>query len=464
MLSRRLLRKSAASLLCGAAAGIFSVANAQTAPADDPFASPAASAAATPATSASADPFAPSFGEAAPTTSAAAVVDPFAPAASAPVPAAVAMEPAAGAMDAGTAGAAHAEAEHFGGGGSHPSASPNANLITAVDVQTGAVEEPNPFGLAEKPADSAESTGSGIARVSRFRFVEAERPDGTRGVARKQMTKEEADAFDQKIFAFYHDLIDRGQLTSFNAATSTADDWAQWMAYSYQLRLWQQYCETIVLVGASFDASTANIKWPGAPAAVAPGQVAGGGVQGLSGGGGGKNDGGNEGGIGGGGAPPPPANIYNENRSLDNQLKDFNPLPDTRGGGQGRVVLDPKVMDDQAVTVYQSYLKTLRGYEKDQAKFMKDMAEGLDQREAARQAYRDWRANQLIIVKDFVNEWNRRYEGQVTTIAGVRYELYRPESAPTRTVRGANVVKTDFGLTPYDLLNEDGTLRGPAKQ
>jgi hypothetical protein len=121
-------------------------------------------------------------------------------------------------------------------------------------------------------------------------------------------------------------------------------------------------------------------------------------------------------------------------------------------------------MNDQTTIAYNQYLEALRAYEGFQEEFVKDLLDQLEARAAKRRSYDEWRGSQLDAVMDYVNEWNRRYEGGVTVIAGVRYELYAPDNVPTQTVRGANIVVTDFDLTPYDILNDDGTLRGPSKQ
>jgi hypothetical protein len=115
------------------------------------------------------------------------------------------------------------------------------------------------------------------------------------------------------------------------------------------------------------------------------------------------------------------------------------------------------------VTIYRSYLETLRAYEETQQYFMGQLLKDLDDRKRQRAEYAEWRQEQRDRIIDYVNEWSRRYEGNVVMIAGVRYELYSPGTVPPAAPRGANIVETDYDLTPYDLLNEDGTLRGPAR-
>jgi hypothetical protein len=275
---------------------------------------------------------------------------------------------------------------------------------------------------------------------------------------RKAMTKEEAEVFDSQILTFYTELANSGQLPGFTPGVDDVADWAQWMAYAYQVKLWQAYVETIVLVGSGFEEGTVTVAWPGDPA---PGAEAGA-VTGEAGGEGTSAGRGKDGGAAPSARPARPANIINENRSLDDQLADFNPLADTRSGGQGRTVYSPRQMDERTVAAYTTYLNQLRTYEEEQVAFMVKLKDDLETRQLARDAYQEWRDGQLDSVLEFVEEWNRRYEGDVTVIAGVRYELYRPDNVPTETIRGANVVITDYDLTPYDLLNEDGSLRGPA--
>jgi hypothetical protein len=431
----------------GAAADPFGAAAAA-----DPFSAAADPFAAT-AGAPAADPFAPSFGATADPFSSAPTSSPFdsAPVA-APTTGAAPADPFAAAPAAGSPfGAAPAASSPFGAPppASSPFGAAPAPATGASDpfgsspFNTG-MPAADPFGSA--PIDpfaapttrSAEGgTGTGIARLFQFRFMETRRPDGTRTVVRRQMTKEEAEAFDKTITDFYTDLGNRGELPGYQAGVYDLNDWVQWMAYSYQLKLWQQYCEDIVLVGSGFERGSREVVWPGDNRG--PQQAA-----------------------AETGRPQRPADIRNENRSLDDQLQDFNPLADTRPGGQGRVVFDPKQIDDQTVSIFQAYEEALRRYETEQEGFIQSLIADLDQRALQREAYAEWRRSQLDIVMDFVNEWNRRYEGQVTVVAGVRYELYRPDAVPTETVRGAIVITTDYDLTPHDILNSDGTLRGPS--
>ncbi|MBI1289861.1 hypothetical protein GC173_01270 [bacterium] len=411
---------------------------APSSPGSDPFGAPPAA-----APPASPDPFAPSFG------GGSAVADPFA-AAPAPPPGGdmpFGAPPPAGDNPFGSAAPAPATPDVASGS---PMPSDPFGLAPAAATSS------NPFALGDTPAADANSEGGGVAKLFQFRFMEARRADGIRTVVRKSMTREEAEAFDRTITDFYRDLGTRGELPGYQAGLDNLDDWVQWNAYAYQVQLWRKYCETIVLVGAEFDAESVNISFPG--------DATDGGTEAAAGGGAGFADDAGGGKDGGGARPQRPDNIYNENRSLDDQLADFNPLADTRPGSQGKVVFDPKQMDEQTKVTYNQYLEALRNYEAFQTKFVSDLLDQLDSRESARRSYQEWRGSQLDAVMEYVREWNRRYEGEVTVIAGVRYELYAPDNVPTQTVRGANIVVTDYDLTPYDILNEDGTLRGPSKQ
>jgi hypothetical protein len=273
------------------------------------------------------------------------------------------------------------------------------------------------------------------------------------------MPVEEAKEWDKREKAEYAAAATAGEYPLFNPATATAEDWADWMLYADQLQLWDRYVREVVLVGTDYRDRESTIYWPGdkliPSEQAATNQGDGFGAEAALGGG-----------KSGGGADTSSRNIYNENRSLDDQLGGFftAPVGDTRPGKQGQAVFDPAIMDNQSVALYQEYLTNLRIYEKQQAAFMKGLEIQLEQRVQQRASYNEWRESQMTKVLEFVEEWERQYEGKVTTIAGVRYELYRPDNVPQYAPRGANVVVTDYELTPYDILNEDGTLRGPSRQ
>ncbi len=395
--------------------------------ANDPF----ATAPAAPTTT-----FQPSFGTApaAPPADAAAAPD----AATATAPAPPASDDPFGAV---TAPEAAPISSPFGG----PAAPVN------VDAMAGGPAPAAPEGGA---APAATNTGKGIAQLFEFRYIPSATFNGKKVVTRKQLTKEEAAAFDASVIAEFGKLATDDKLPNkaFNKTTNTAQEWGQWLLYAHQLDNWTIYCRDVALAGSSNKTDPEeDIHWPGDPKKDEAAQGAG---QEVADAGGGK---------GGGSRPPRPTNIYNENRSLDDQVTDFFSVPDTRQGTQGRQVIDPKQMDDQAKKLYDAFLTDLREVEKKQTAFVKKLQNDIAQRQRDREGYQEWRDNQKRIVMDYVEEWNRRYEGRIVTVAGVRYEMYKPGTEPTNATRFANIVVTDYDLTPYDLLNEDGTLRGPAR-
>jgi hypothetical protein len=299
----------------------------------------------------------------------------------------------------------------------------------------------------------ATGTQGGISTLYDFRYIEVPRIRDESVIVRRRMTVEEAREWDKEQIAIFVEAAANGEYPLFNPGVQTAEDWAEWMLYADQVDKWDRYVRNVVLVGTEYSEQESTISWPGDRLIPQPAEEGG-------------NQGGNFGDeaslMEGGGRQS--RNIYNENRSLDEQLYDFNPLADTRPGKQGQTVYDPKQMDDQSVALYGEYMTQLREYELSQVAFMQQLERDLETRRVARESYQEWREAQIAKVLDFVHEWERRYEGKVTTIAGVRYELYRPENVPQVSTRGANIVVTDYDLTPYDILNEDGTLRGPSRQ
>lgn len=79
-------------------------------------------------------------------------------------------------------------------------------------------------------------------------------------------------------------------------------------------------------------------------------------------------------------------------------------------------------------------------------------------RELERTDYREWLENQKELVVDFTHNWARREAGREIEIEGTVYLISEEpiDIIPRNTV---NLVTEK--LTPYDILNADGTLRKP---
>ncbi len=84
----------------------------------------------------------------------------------------------------------------------------------------------------------------------------------------------------------------------------------------------------------------------------------------------------------------------------------------------------------------------------------------LELREIRRKDYKQWLEDQKQIVVEFTRNWARKENQQEITIDGTVYLLSDEplESVPRNTV---NVVSQK--LTPYDILNADGTLKKPVE-
>ncbi len=338
--------------------------------------------------------------------------------------------------------------EMFGGGGTS----------TTTTTATGTGSQPiNPFGddgdlnsifdqdvtdspLTGPPGTKTEAAAAGgavneagIDQLYQFRYERTTLWDGRTVVSRKKLTSEEATEYDlAKTEKYQQDAID-GVLPNFD---SNADPqaWAQWAHFSDQMELWSEYVENTVMAGTTLKQSPyAVVQWPGGPRESEQQETR-------------------------------DPNIINDaqNRSLDSQVNDFNPFAGL-GGGQDST-FPPEVISSQVVRIYTELEEKLRGLEEDQEAFMEAFEGRIAERMTKRKAYLDWRIDQEQLLEDFVFDWNRRYNGNVAMIGGVRYELYRPGEVPSVVHRDATVVVTDYALTPYDIINpEDGTLKEPPR-
>lgn len=286
---------------------------------------------------------------------------------------------------------------------------------------------------------AGDTNPDGISALYAFRYETLTRWDGSRFVNRKQLPFEQAKEFDRLAQERYVSLITAGPGFPGYDGTTPPDIWAEWCHYSDQLELWSQYVDDVVLAGTRVEQEPTfkEIQWPGGAQPAANGQQPG------------SLDG--------------QTNIVNyaSSTSLDDQTSDLIFGSPTPGGQQQQPsTLDPSVMTKQVVKVYNDRLADLRNLENSQETFYTDFLERLAERKTRRLAYADWRNDQERNVEDAIIDWNRRYNGSVANIGGVRYELYRPGGVPENVQRDAVVVVTEFDLTPFDILNpEDGTLK-----
>ncbi|MGF1572241.1 MAG: hypothetical protein ACFCU1_04145 [Sumerlaeia bacterium] len=333
----------------------------------------------------------------------------------------------------------NAPASPFGGPSDATTAQPGAPAATNNPFAsgTGGFSPFSPGTLGGSSAGSGDVNPDGIAQLYAFRFEELTRWDGTKFVNRKRITYDEAKEFDRLAQERYVQLITSRPGFPGYDGTTPPNIWAEWCHYSDQVELWSRYVDEVVLAGTRLDNSTyQEIQWPGG--APDPTQQQGTGLDGQT-------------------------NIVNyaSQTSLDDQTSDllFGPNP---GAGQQQQAdsLDPSVMTDQIVKVYNSRLQDLRNLENEQESFYTEFLDRLAERKTQRLAYVDWRNDQERAIEDAVIDWNRRYNGSVANIGGVRYELYRPGAVPDNVQRDSVVVVTEFDLTPFDILNpEDGTLK-----
>lgn len=299
------------------------------------------------------------------------------------------------------------------------------------------------------------STPEAVKQLYEFRYIEITRWDGSVTVERRSMTTEEAAAFDRERIAGYAQAARNGTLPWYPAGNAGAqagpegagaadpDLFAKWSLYAEQLALWTDYVERFALAGKKPTRTLADFKFPGDPT----------GGEGQEG----QNFVSREGSA---------ERLVEKNqfRSMDDQVGDFfTPGGGNEAGGQQQVAWTHEDLDKQATSLYQAYAQDLKELEEDQLKYLVQLDARLGEREIQRKAYDDWRLDQQFDLQAVVEDWQRRYEGQVSVIDGVRYELYRPGTVPNAVTRGAQIVETNFVLTPYDILNEDGTLKGNAR-
>lgn len=282
--------------------------------------------------------------------------------------------------------------------------------------------------------------------LSTYRFTEELRWDGKIMVRRNRLSYEEAAAFDRDRVAFFIEQMDAGTLDWFPTGSANADKnvWAEWSNYSEQLALWTNYCEQTLFADNPTEHGLDDIRFPGDPK---PTEGAGGERDFVS----------QEG-------TPERLIEANQNKSVDDQTAEFFTFTPA-GGGQGQASsFSPGDMDKQATDLYNNWLEEVRDIEMKQNKMVASYQANLNERETRRVAYAEWREDQQVKMQDVVKDWERSYNDQIATINGVRYELYRPGQVPRAVPRGAHIVETNHSLTPFDIMDENGVLLGPADE
>jgi hypothetical protein len=306
----------------------------------------------------------------------------------------------------------------------------------------------SPFGANAAAARSLLAEPDAVRTLSTYRFTEELRWDGKIMVRRNRLSYEEAAAFDRNRVASFIEQMTAGTLAWFPTGSANADKnvWAEWSNYAEQLALWTTYCEQTLFADNPTTHGLKDIKFPGDPKDDAAGAA-------------GEDDFVSK--------PGTPERLVEQNqrKSIDDQAGDFVDFTPADGGGQGQAAsFSPGDMDTQATDLYNNWLKEVRAVEEEQNKTVARYQTGLNERHARRAAYADWRADQRVKMEDVVKDWERSYDDQIATINGVRYELYRPGQVPRAVPRGAHIVETNHSLTPFDIMDENGVLLGPADE
>ncbi len=88
------------------------------------------------------------------------------------------------------------------------------------------------------------------------------------------------------------------------------------------------------------------------------------------------------------------------------------------------------------------------------------LVNGLRERQEQRAKYAEWMGDRQNLVQEYAKDWARKYDGTEFDVDGVQFlvsEKKPLENVPSNT---RNIV-VDKQVVPYDLLNDDGTLKRP---
>ncbi|MCX7767062.1 MAG: hypothetical protein N2246_10205 [Candidatus Sumerlaeia bacterium] len=117
---------------------------------------------------------------------------------------------------------------------------------------------------------------------------------------------------------------------------------------------------------------------------------------------------------------------------------------------------DPDSLDNQLQEIYTAYQEQARALIEKYSTEITALLSRIEDRIWQRESYRDWVSRNREKLQEFANEWLRRYTGEEIEMEGKVY-LISPQPLKHIPPDRINIVTSN--LTPYDLLNEDGTLK-----
>lgn len=267
---------------------------------------------------------------------------------------------------------------------------------------------------------------------------------GEETVRRVRMTWEEGQAWDKVRIDTFLEQARRGQIPG-QPQGADPNAIAAWKLYYEQLKLWEEYVKQTCFGGIPLKGTLEEVRWSNNP--VPEGQ---GGPGSMA--------------VGGGAEAIVAAN---QNKSLDQQTGEFFTFGSSTPAGQEGP--QPPLTKEGIVSQITSLHDVLKqqALEEDDRVYRANqmIATGLTEREGQRLAYQNWLQDQKEFVVETALEWGKVQQGQIVFVDGIQYELYSPAYGMPKGEGASNVVRvvTD-NLSPYDLLNPDGTIRQPLQQ
>ncbi len=85
------------------------------------------------------------------------------------------------------------------------------------------------------------------------------------------------------------------------------------------------------------------------------------------------------------------------------------------------------------------------------------------QRQEKRDQYAEWIEDRKGMLQEFAQDWARKYDGSQINVDGVQFLVSEKEPIDGVPANARSIV-VDQTIVPYDLLNEDGTLKRPVPQ
>ena len=135
----------------------------------------------------------------------------------------------------------------------------------------------------------------------------------------------------------------------------------------------------------------------------------------------------------------------------------------TLAAAQGGQIVDPQIpaeADQNLAAIMRIYGEAAFALDAVKHDQYWGVINSIRQRQEDRDKYAEWLGDRQELVNEYAQEWARKYDGSEFDVDGVQFLVSERQPIKNVPPNARNIV-IDKQVVPYDLLNEDGTLKKP---